>query len=306
MEKARAVLRELIELDGNAADVWYALGRLEQAMGRSRPAREAYLGAKDRDRLRFRAPEDLNRLVRWLASTYGATVVEVQQHFVDASPDGMIGSELLLEHVHPNAEGYFLLADAYYEALKRDGRIGDWSLAPSRAEAERDMPLTAVDRILAEYDALEIKAGFPFEDPPRRFRLPAPRSEIESLAQARRKGELDWISSMEKLLQIHQREGRLADAARVARLAAQDYPSDRGPNYAAGELLKRLGKLARARRYLERSLRAEPDHPATLASLVGVDRALGNQERARERLALLKAAQPDHPLVREAGAANRD
>ena len=42
------------------------------------------------------------------------------------SRDGILGDELLLEHVHPNLRGYFLLADAYYDALEAAGLIGNW------------------------------------------------------------------------------------------------------------------------------------------------------------------------------------
>jgi tetratricopeptide (TPR) repeat protein len=298
-EDARRVLEQMREHDDNAADAWYALGQLEREAGRLGAARQAYLAAVDRDELRFRAPGDFNRLIRELAGRHGATVVEVQQHFADASPDGVIGNELLLEHVHPNPEGYFLLADAYYEALKRDRRIGDWSHAPSREEAQRDMPLTQVDRILGDYHVREMKGGFPFADPPRTVELPAARNDIERLAQRRHRGGIDWIDMMEALLKIHRRQGNLAGAARVARLTAQDYPADAGPNFAAGALLAKRKQFHRARRYLERSLRAEPDDVATLAVLVRVDLALSDEQQLREHLAELQRVAPAHALVRQ-------
>ena len=34
-----------------------------------------------------------------------------------ASPKAAVGSELMLEHLHPNVDGYFVLADAFHDSL---------------------------------------------------------------------------------------------------------------------------------------------------------------------------------------------
>jgi lysophospholipase L1-like esterase len=294
----RRALARLLELDANSADAWYALGELERAAGAADAARTAYRNARDRDPLRLRAPEAFHRVIERVAQRHGATLVDVQRDFEEASPDGIVGDELLLEHVHPNAEGYFLLADAYARALARDGEVGDWSHAPSRERARRDMPITALDRILAEYTVRELEAQLPFSDAPRELRFATPKDEIEGLAQQLHRGEIEWLDAMERLLQIHREAGRIGEAAVVARMAAQAYPSARAPNFAAGRLLMELEEFARARRYLERSLRLEPDAPATLEALVRANLELGDPARAAPHLARLEQVAPSHPLVR--------
>jgi tetratricopeptide (TPR) repeat protein len=297
IDSARDALSRLLELDDGAAAVWYALGRLEQEAGEIPAAREAYRNAKDRDQLRLRAPEVFNRLIRRLAESYDATLVDVQQHLADASPHGIVGGELLLEHVHPNAEGYFLLADAYYQALKRNGEIGDWSRAPSRARAERDMPITALDRILADHAVRELEGTYPFSETEREISFPPPSNEIERLAERRRRGELDWLSSMESLLQIYRKAGRYEEAVVVARIAAQAYPTERAPNFSAGMLYMGSKQFAHARHYLERSLLAAPDDVATLQALIDANLALGDGARARAHLDHLREVAPSHPIV---------
>jgi Tfp pilus assembly protein PilF len=298
IDSARAALSGLLELDDEVADVWYALGRLNQEAGDIRAAREAYRNAKDRDRLRFRAPEDFNRVIRRLAKRYGATLVDVEQRLADASPEGIIGNEVLLEHVHPNAEGYFLLADAYYEALKQNAEIGDWSQAPSLDRARRDMPITAIDRILADHTIRELKADFPFRETRQEIRFPTPGSEIERLAQQQHSGELDWIDSMEGLLQIHRKAERTDRAVVVARVAAQAYPTLSAPNFSTGMLFMKLKQYARARRYLDRSLLLEPNNKATLQALIRVNLDLRDETQAKIHLARLKEIAPLHPAVR--------
>ena len=102
--------------DATAAD-YFALGRALEDQGEYPRAREAYLAAKDRDQLRFRAPEAFNAIIREVAEQLGARVVEVQDRLLQAAGNGIIGNDLMLEHLHPNLEGYSLLADAYYAAL---------------------------------------------------------------------------------------------------------------------------------------------------------------------------------------------
>ena len=57
---ALAALDALIAVDTLAADAYYEKARLLDAAGRFPEARRVYLQAKDRDELRFRAPEDVN------------------------------------------------------------------------------------------------------------------------------------------------------------------------------------------------------------------------------------------------------
>ena len=294
---ARGAVERLLELDPDAADAWFGLGQLEHAAERPSKARVAFLRARDLDRLRFRAPGDFEASIRRLAERHGATVVEVEDRFRESAPEGLIGHELMLEHVHPNAEGYFLLADTFYEALRRDGVIGDWRSAPARDEALADMPLTEIDRLLGRYTVHELVAGPPFTDSPRPFVLPVPGNEAERLAQQLLAGEIEWLEAMEAMLQLRREQGRTADAARVSRLIAQALPTEHEPNLAAGLLLAQLGRHARARLYLKRALRAAPDDVSTWAALVEADLALGDEESGAAHLIRLRDLAPEHPLV---------
>jgi len=295
LEGARGAAQTLLSLDDEAADAWFVLGQVELRAGRADAARAAFVRARDLDALRFRAPSAINDRVRALAARYGARLVDVEQRFAAASPDGIVGHELLLEHVHPNADGYFLLADAFYDALAEDGLLGMRPDASTREAARRDMPLTELDRVLAGYDVMELEAGYPFSDPPRPVALPPPATEIERIARLRRDGAIGWMESMERSMQLYRREGRIEDAARIARLAAQEYPADHGPNLVAGLLLLEAHHPARARLYLERSHRAAPEDARALAALLHADRSLGDRPGAVTHAEALRRVRADAP-----------
>ncbi|RQW05273.1 tetratricopeptide repeat protein [candidate division KSB1 bacterium] len=88
-------------------------------------AKENYELAKDLDGVRFRASEEINEIIHDVAGQYHATLVPMQEYFEQASPNRLIGNNLITEHVHPNIDGYFLMADAFYQKIVDSKLIGD-------------------------------------------------------------------------------------------------------------------------------------------------------------------------------------
>ncbi|MBT8399977.1 MAG: SGNH/GDSL hydrolase family protein, partial [Rhodothermia bacterium] len=72
---ALAGIRQLIEIDSLAAMPFYLEAKLLDRPGSYDRARLSYKRAKDRDELRFRAPEEINRIIREAASRTGAILV---------------------------------------------------------------------------------------------------------------------------------------------------------------------------------------------------------------------------------------
>lgn len=285
---------EATTLDPEAANAWFLLGRIEEAAGRFERAQAAYELAKDFDRLRFRAPSSFNRTIRERAAAHGATVVEVRANLVARSPHGVIGKESMLEHLHPNANGYFYLADAFYRALSRDAIFGpaqvDWSLE----DARRDMPITEVDRILAAQAVREIRNDYPFRPDRVEVPFPEPKNEVMKIAQRVHEDPAAWLDAMEGLLQFYVKQGRTADAIVVARMTAQAFPWEPMPNVAAAKLLLQAGRYRQAARYFERGLTTGPEDPATLGLLARTRLLLGEREKARAVLERLREIDPSN------------
>ena len=124
-------------------------------------ARRWFLDAKDLDELRFRAPgEAFNGVIREVAARRGAVVVEAQQRLVRASGQGIIGADLMLEHVHPNLDGYFLLADAASTWGWWDsGLAGAPQVSLPEDQARREMPVSELDRWFGAYKIARIRAS---------------------------------------------------------------------------------------------------------------------------------------------------
>ncbi len=228
------------------------------AAGNLDAAREGYAWARDLDPLRFRAPARFNAVIREVAARHGATVVDVQGALAGRARNGIVGSDLMLEHVHPNLEGYFLLAEAYFDAMTGQGLPGTPEVDVSEADARADMPVSAIDRYLGDYKVLRILAGWPFADRFREPTLPAPSSEAERIAQDLYHERTSWPEAQDWLRQHYRSTGDARGYAHVTRILADAFPFTAGLQFEAAAALIELGRPAEAVRYSARSVALEP------------------------------------------------
>jgi len=88
------------------------------AQGDTLEARAAFVWAKDRDQVRFRAPEALNEVLSRWAQEGLLTLVDLQPLAVAPSLDGVEDEMFFLDHIHPDHNGYDAIADAFFEVIK--------------------------------------------------------------------------------------------------------------------------------------------------------------------------------------------
>ncbi|SDF75821.1 Tetratricopeptide repeat-containing protein [Dyadobacter soli] len=151
------------DFEANAVST-YNLGKQEYARGNMNSARQYFSKARDLDGLRFRAPGAFNEIIGQLVKSHSnAHLVDTHDVFEANSPGGIIGKDLILEHVHPDLKGYALMSDAFYEALKKAKFI---SPAPgaemSFAQLSRDMPVPVIDSLAGVYKVANLKNSWPF------------------------------------------------------------------------------------------------------------------------------------------------
>jgi len=273
-----------------SAQLRYDQGRALEASGDYREARAAYLAAKDLDELRFRAPEDFNRVIRDQAARHGATVVDVQGALAAASTNGIIGSGLMLEHVHPNVEGYFRLASTYFPAVVA------WAGTPAveidDATARREIPVTEVDRLDGEYRIARLRNDWPFVPERHPTTLPPPANRIEQIAQAWFAGRIGWSQAMSEALAEYQRQGNFTEAARVAANLADALVNAAEPQDAAGRLMLRSGQPARGLHYLRRAVALDGDKVEYRLSLAQAQFMLGRVDDSIATLESILARDP--------------
>ncbi len=204
----------------------------------------------------------------------GATVVDVQRAFVERSPDGIIGSQLMLEHLHPNLEGYFVMADVFYNALAEGAEA-----FVHRSAAKREVLYTVVDSLFGEYRLQQLMGSWPFQAPGVTLSVAdtiTARSHAEVLALRLFRGDASWFETMIALYELYVREQNDHSALRVALAMVQQFPYIATPYMAAARTMVSQRRLNDAVPYLEVALGIE--------ELADAHYLLGNVHLAHQRL----------------------
>ena len=148
-----------------AIDVFNEAVKEEQS-GNIAKAKDLYYRAKDLDVIRFRAPEAMNEILHQISTTYQLPIVPMKTYFEAASPNGLIGHELLLEHLHPNIDGYFLMADAFFNTLIEYKLLKQEPVKiplKTSAEYRQNWSFTELDSLIGDLNIRSLKAGWPFK-----------------------------------------------------------------------------------------------------------------------------------------------
>jgi lysophospholipase L1-like esterase len=294
-----AVLAGAVEDAAGAAKTAYLAAHDSEAAGNYDAAREGYAWARDLDPLRFRAPSEFGDIVRRVAAANGATVVDVNAAFAAASEHGLIGERLLLEHVHPNLEGYFLLSDAFRDALVGSGLLGTPGNPITDEEARAGMPVSEVDRYFGDYKVLLIRSGWPFTTTSTRPTLPAPTSDGARLAQQLFLERISWPQAQDALRRHYQAAGDQRGYAHVTLILADAFPFAGTLQFEAAAALVGLERPREAVRYSRRAVELEPsnvDH--WLVHAHGLLLA-GREPEGRAALEQVLVLEPGNPTARQ-------
>jgi lysophospholipase L1-like esterase len=253
---------------------YFDKGRAFETSRDYRAANAAYGAARDRDALRFRAPAAFNAAIRAAASTHGASLVDVEARLRGASPEGMLGASLLLEHVHPNLEGYFLLADAFFDEIIQSGLAGVPVAVIPNETARLEMPVSAVDKWLGEYKLLKIRSAWPFVSESRPPALPPAQTPGEQLALRVYQGALAWPEAQDQLRAVYRLEGNTIEYARVSTILADAFPFIASLQLETADALAALARTADALRYARRALESEPQNALAIDRIRRFETAL--------------------------------
>ena len=159
---------------------------------------QSFRYARDLDALRFRAPSAMNGIIREKADANGAFYVPMKEKMSGQAENGIIGSDLMLEHLHPNSEGYFLMGKTFFESLMEANLTGlqpDLSRLNSPEEYREAMHLTELDERMVWHRVQALMNSWPFVVEPDPEGYPAnytPVSELDRLAINHVREHISW------------------------------------------------------------------------------------------------------------------
>jgi len=295
-------------------------------------ARQAYSDAKDQDGLRFRASEDMNTSIHKIATQFSVPVVPMKAYFENASPHGIIGKELMLEHLHPNADGYMLMSDAFYHTMHKQRFIDEhWEEANIRSDDfyRESWPITELDRALGDIRIINLTDHYPYrpkEPEQRSIANYKPQNLVEELAMKVFKDEIGYTQAHVDLAMHYDSQNQQQRASREFRALIASEPYNVGyylmlskyffdiklfddalailmsslsvqeTGYAhkwIGQILLIKQKPTEARKYIETAMSYLNDDPQLIYNLGFINVVENKIDSARISIELLSKVAPD-------------
>lgn len=298
---AVAAFREAAAIDDGFAELHFRMARSLAALGEHAEAERHYILARERDALRFRADEPINRAIREIAREErgrGVILVDADSAFVESPRTGhrVPGREHFFEHVHMNWEGTHLLAALLFdrvvetlpESIRRRAAGGGGGegegmsrtvSAPSAERCAELLALTPRDRFSIAYQIDAMMNNAPFT------------TQIDhALARAERRAELDSLRA--ELTPESRRASYEAYRAAIARR-----PEDLYFREAAAEFLCDAGEYAQGVEAWRALLAL---CPGVAKWRLELGKALAQTNRLEEALAIFRETVKDPPPTAEA------
>lgn len=112
------LLERAAEIDSRHAGLLYLIGKCYEHIGRLSEAKNWFVRAKEEDICPLRILEPMHQAILDVAARYRIPLVDAKVLITERTEDGIPGSELLLDHVHPSILGHQFIAEALYEAME--------------------------------------------------------------------------------------------------------------------------------------------------------------------------------------------
>lgn len=216
-------------------------------------ALQHYMRAKDYDPLRFRAPDIFNQIIRRYTNEFdNVHVVDVYQIFANHSPNGIIGNELLLEHVHPNLTGHKLIAETFYQALANHFFPARNLHQAVSTVNPTDYPTTVFDSIYGDLTINQLRQQWPFNEVPSTLAYDKESFEYKT-AEAFFHQQINWGQAMQRINNHYILAKDDANALRVVEQMCLELPHEKIFLQQAGSLSIRLGMKEKADYYFKKA-----------------------------------------------------
>lgn len=261
-------------------------------------ALDKFIYAKNLDVLRFRAPSGQNDVIRRITETFdNAFYVPVKEAFMGKSEYGIIGSDLMLEHLHPNYTGYHLMSLAFFDAFLDKGTpgiaINSGLLDTPEGYFERSY-MTEYDKRVGAHRIKLLMNGWPFRDEKDPTGYPdnySPTSLADSIAYSTVNQNVRWDMAKVRLAEVYQVRGMFEESILEYKGLIRDQPYNDSPLLRIARIYLDLNDFKNARPYLEQALEIEKSAFASrMLGAVEVD--AGNLERGIELLELSRSIEP--------------
>ncbi|WP_371194675.1 hypothetical protein [Glaciecola sp. SC05] len=235
-----------------SADLHYRIAKLATELKQVEIAKTHFRLAVEHDQLRFRAPSAINDIIQRLALEFDAVLVDAQQALEVRSPNGIIGNSMMLEHLHPTLQGYFVISNAFYEAIAENVKVRPFvKNSIERAWSER--LVLPQEEYYGFATILNLTSDYPFTATPKRPSLPTPSDWQQRLGKDFFAGRTSWLEMMEISLNRYKSENNQVMMAKTIQILADALPHNGLYNLQIAEIKFKQQRLNESLHYYQRA-----------------------------------------------------
>lgn len=265
-------------------------------------AKKKFTLAKDLDGLKFRAPTEINEIIKAQANKNPlATYVPVHEAFEQNSDEGLIGFDLMLEHLHPNQKGYFLIGKTFSEVLLSDLKNKGAISIETKMNWDKyfnEMNLTYFDHRVQWHRISTLKQGFPFvqgaKPTPYQFSYSF-TDYVDSLAFASVHENLGWDRAKVEAANYYENTGQTELALAEYYGLIRNQPWNDSPYVFAARLHLDRNEFDKAEPLLREAYLINTEEPFISKMLGAIELNRGNQKKAIELLEKSLSINPRDP-----------
>ena len=225
-------------------------------------------------------------------------LVEGKKMLADASKDGIIGNALMLEHLHPNAKGYALLAHSALKAMIEQGLLPPAPYAQTQSIAEQHSQVSAADIIFAQHKINNLTSDYPFTSSPKPVPILTASDPAEQFGLNRIQKN-DYLLQQAHLVNHYQQTEQWLLAANAASTLADGLPFNAQYANGAASLYRQAGSFDYAHFYALQAARLEPSNVNMQLNLAQIQFNKRLFEQAIATLQRVLKLQPNHPQAQQ-------
>ncbi len=290
--------------------------------------------AKDYDMLRFRAPEDINNIIKSHSFDQLVYLVDCDSLLNSESVYGIAGNDLFIDHLHPNLTGYQKLGKYFVDNIIEKEFLPppktSCNLQKQDSIARAVLYFSKLDSVISDYRIIMLRNDWPFIKDGVKVNpsfLLKRKNYLDSLAFNVLTNRLPWALAQKKAAEFHLRAKDYNSFTTQMGILINQYPFIYDYyDYSYMELMKANQHLIALKflklkheirpdeftskwigiinlnqnnvnesiKYLEASLRFNPTDPQTLYNLAGAYAKMQEYKKAYNTISSCLNLQPDY------------
>lgn len=243
----------------------------ELGSGNLRNADSLFKFAKDLDALRWRAPEKVNQIIETLGKEFNFPVVELDSVINSESLSGVVGDDLITDHLHPNLRGFQIIGREICNTAINSGIFpevnNNYSLPVQDSITLSQYQFTDLDSITALYQIIILKSDWPYTkeklSDEEKLKLLNIQTYTDSLAFLVGRGNLSWEAAHLKLAERKFSAGDYKSFMKEINAVTDEYPFDPYPYEVASQLLVNSKMFVESYPFLVKLYELKPDAYST-------------------------------------------